>query len=163
MSPIFGPGQKLRAIGAAMLVATFVAGGVVGAAVQQTVLADETPRQQPAERGRDGDRRTAPQRRDPYEGLGVTAEQRAAIDSVVARGRLEVDAFNKQYGPILEAIRDSTRDAIDRIFTPEQRAELERRRELRRQRYREQQQQREQQRGDQRSGAAEHKYEKRGD
>ena len=90
-------------------------------------------------------------------------EQRAAIDSVVARGRLEVDAFNKQYGPILEAIRDSTREAIDRIFTPEQRAELERRRELRRQRYREQQQREQQQKGDQRSGAVEHKYDKRGD
>lgn len=161
MSPVFGPGQKLRVIGAAMLVATFVAGGVVGAALHQTVFADQPPAQQPVDRTRDGERRQ--QRRDPYEGLGLSVEQRAAIDSVVARGRLEVDAFNKQYGPILEAIRDSTREAIDRIFTPEQRAELERRRELRRQRYREQQQREQQQRGDPRSGAVEHKYDKRGD
>ena len=63
MSPVFGPGQKLRVIGAAMLVATFIAGGVVGAALHQTVFADQAPAQQPVDRTRDGERRQ--QRRDP--------------------------------------------------------------------------------------------------
>ena len=160
MSPVFGPGQRLRALGAAILVATFVAGGVAGAALHQAVFADELPSQQPTGRDRDGERRP---RRDPYEGLGLSTEQRAAIDSIVAAGRVQVDAFYKEYGPILESIRDSTRARIDRIFTPEQRAELERRRDLRRQRYREQQQQREQQKAGQRTGALEHRHDKRGD
>jgi hypothetical protein len=145
MSPIFGPSSRLRLVGVGLLVATFAAGGIVGAALRQTVLADPTP-PRAAERERGTDRQQQRPRRDPYAGLGVTPEQRAQIDTVVMKGRTQVDAFWKQYGPVLEAIRDTTRAGIDRILTAEQRAEMDRRRQERREQERQRQQQQQQQR-----------------
>jgi Spy/CpxP family protein refolding chaperone len=120
-----------------------MAGAVAGVALQQTVFADEPPPPQQT-RDRDGDERRP--RRDPYEGLNLSPEQRADIDSIIGDGRSQVEAFWREHGPVLEAIRDSTRGRIDRIFTPEQRAELDRRRAERRERERQRDLQRQQQR-----------------
>jgi Spy/CpxP family protein refolding chaperone len=157
MSPIFGSGNRLRLIGAGLLVATFLAGTVAGMAVRQTLFADELPQGQQLERPRPPDgRRGDGQRRDPYEGLGLTAEQRAQLDDVFARRRLQIQSFWKEHGPLMEAIRDSARAEVDRIFTAEQRAILDQRREARqaRERAREQQQGKDAQRDGQHSGSA---------
>ncbi|MGH7553283.1 MAG: hypothetical protein ACREMQ_09700 [Longimicrobiales bacterium] len=154
MSPIFGSGNRLRLIGAGLLVATFLAGTVAGMAAR-TVFADEPSQVERLERPRSPDGRRSP-RPDPYEGLGVTAEQRARIDTLFAQRRVQITAFWKEYGPLLEAIRDSTRAEVDRIFTTEQRAILDQRREARqaRERAREQQQGKDGQRDGQHSGSA---------
>jgi Spy/CpxP family protein refolding chaperone len=157
MSPIFGSGNRLRLIGAGLLVATFLAGTVAGMAARQTLFADEPPQGQQLERPRPPDaRRGDGPRRDPYEGLGLTAEQRSQLDDVFARRRIQIQAFWKEHGSLMEAIRDSARAEVDRIFTPEQRAILDERRELRRakEREREQQQGRDGPHDGQRSGSA---------
>ncbi len=129
MNPILG--NRLRLIGAGLLVATFFAGAVAGVALQQTVLADETPQGQTLQPTRPDERDGTP-RRDPYEGLGLTVDQRAQLNDVFARKKIQIQAFWKEHGPAMKEIRDSARVEVDRILTPEQRSILDERRDARR-------------------------------
>ena len=62
------------------------------------------------------------------EDLGLDAVQRAHVDSIFARRRVEIDSFWKGPGKSLRAIMDSTRQDVRNVLTPEQRARFDRRR-----------------------------------
>jgi Spy/CpxP family protein refolding chaperone len=61
------------------------------------------------------------------EELGLDSLQRARVDSVFARRRVQVDSFWKGPGRSLRAIMDSTRQEVRSVLTPEQRAKFDRR------------------------------------
>lgn len=134
MSWQFGTGSRLRLIGATLLVVTFLAGALAGAAFHQVLLARETAPTR-VDRPDRHDHRDG--RHSPWEGLGLTPEQQARIDAVLERRKRELDAFWEEHGPQMRAVYDSTRAEIQVILSPEQRAELDRRREERRARERE--------------------------
>jgi len=60
--------------------------------------------------------------------LGLDSLQRARLDSVFARRRVQIDSFWKGPGQSLRAIMDSTREEVRSVLTPEQRARFDRRR-----------------------------------
>jgi hypothetical protein len=61
------------------------------------------------------------------EELGLDSLQRARVDSVFARRRVQIDSFWKGPGRSLRAIMDSTRQEVRAVLTPEQRARFDRR------------------------------------
>lgn len=61
------------------------------------------------------------------EDLGLDSLQRARVDSVFARRRVQIDSFWKGPGRSLRAIMDSTREEVRSVLTPEQRARFDRR------------------------------------
>ena len=100
--------KQARWTGMVLLLITFVAGGVVGAATLHVVEADEVPTQR------------RERRPDLFERLDLTAEQQAQVDAIMERRRQEVDAFWREHGPTMRAIYDSTRVEVRAILTPEQ-------------------------------------------
>ena len=66
------------------------------------------------------------------EELGLDSIERARVDSIFARRRLQIDSFWNGPGKSLRAIMDSTRDEVRAVLTPEQRARFDRRRMERR-------------------------------
>ncbi len=62
------------------------------------------------------------------EELGLDPTQRARVDSVFARRRVQIDSFWNGPGRSLRAIMDSTREEVRGVLTPEQRAKFDRRR-----------------------------------
>jgi len=61
------------------------------------------------------------------EELGLDSLQRARVDSVFARRRVQIDSFWNGPGRALRAIMDSTREEVRAVLTPEQRARFDRR------------------------------------
>ena len=133
MTPIGGPGERLRLAGVALLVVTFAVGGLAGAAVK-TVFDGDSSAQAGEERSRrddddsDRDRR---RRGYPYEALGTTPEQQAAIEAALERSRERLDALWGEYRPRMQAQVDSTRAEIRGILTEEQQAKMDSLREAR--------------------------------
>ena len=60
--------------------------------------------------------------------LGLDSLQRARVDSVFARRRVQIDSFWKGPGRSLRAIMDSTRDEVRAVLTPAQRERFDRHR-----------------------------------
>ena len=100
--------KQARWTGMVLLLITFAAGGLVGAATLHVVEADEvaTPRRE--------------RQPDLFERLDLTPEQQAQVDAIMERRRQEVDAFWRAHGPTMRAIYDSTRVEVRAILTPEQ-------------------------------------------
>lgn len=61
------------------------------------------------------------------EDLGIDAAQRARVDSIFAKRRLQIDSFWKGPGKSLREIMDSTRSEVRAVLTPEQQARFDRR------------------------------------
>jgi Spy/CpxP family protein refolding chaperone len=130
-------GSKLLAM--VVLVATFVAGALSGAAVHRVLAAASAgsgvaARGDGSEEGRRGrgsldDRLLAE--------LDLNAEQRVRVDSVLERRRREMEAFWDTTGPRVREIVDTTRAEIRLLLTPSQRAEYDRLREEWRREHRE--------------------------
>lgn len=116
-------GMRQRLIGLAVLAVTFIAGGVAGAAVRE-LTADDPPAVQRvrSDDDRDNDRN---RRRFPYEYLEVTPEQRTQLEAVFEHNREAMSAVWSEYKPRYEAVVDSTRAAVNRVLTPEQRQKFE--------------------------------------
>lgn len=112
---------RLATIGVLALV--FVAGGAVGAALQR-VLAPEPGGSIPGaaveDRRQRGNGRHEGKR--IVDRVGLTEEQKAKVDSIVAYHRRRVGELWRELGPRFEAVTESTRADIRRILTPEQRA-----------------------------------------
>ena len=132
MTPFGGPGERLRLAGVALLVVTFAVGGLAGAAVK-TVFDGESSAQAGEERNRrdDDDDRDRRRRGYPYEALGTTPEQQAAIEAALERSREQLDALWAEYRPRMQAQVDSTRAEIRGILTDEQQAKMDSLREAR--------------------------------
>lgn len=123
------PGARARLVGFALLVATFLAGALAGAAVNQVRAAGD-----PATARADDGRERCRERRDPYGYLGLAPEQQARVDAVLDRRHKEIDAFWDENGPQMRMIVDSARAEFRSILTDEQRAEFDRRRAAERER-----------------------------
>ena len=120
MSPGFGAGRT-RLLSLALLVVTFVAGALAGAAVDRVLSADEADREERT-RARDGDRRSY-----VIDQVEMDEGQRRDIDAILQRRAKRMRAVWQEVSPRLETITDSARLEIMEVLTPEQRAEYERR------------------------------------
>jgi Spy/CpxP family protein refolding chaperone len=110
--------SRQRWVGVAVLAATFLAGGIAGAAVRAST-ANPTPAVN-AQRGEDQQRDENNRRRFPYEHLGIEGEQRAQLEALFERRRDELSALWHEYEPRMDAVVDSTRAEMHRLLTPEQ-------------------------------------------
>jgi Spy/CpxP family protein refolding chaperone len=120
-----------RYLGALLLMVTFVAGALVGAAANRVLEARPVTAlaSAPVSAG------CADRDPDIFATLALTPEQRERVDEVLARRREQADAFWKESGPRLSELMDSTRAEIRTVLTPEQRAEYDRLRAERRERH----------------------------
>ncbi len=127
--------RQARLLGIALLAATFVIGGLAGAATVRLSAGRE-----PAAATHNAEER-GPRTRgrgSVLDQLDLTPEQCERIEAVLERRRLQTEAFWDVHGPALRAIVDSTRAEIRAVLTPEQRAEYDRLRAERRRRPHEQ-------------------------
>ncbi len=128
--------RRMRLLAIASLLVTFVAGALVGAAVDRARGADRREGPPPgAQHGRGGPRGGP----DIFEAGGplddrlrLTPQQRDAIQRIVERDRVKADSLFREMRPRLRARFDSTRAAVDAVLTPQQREEFRRFREERR-------------------------------
>ncbi|HET9986436.1 MAG TPA: hypothetical protein VFQ38_22850 [Longimicrobiales bacterium] len=118
-----GPFGRARLLALAILVVTFVAGALAGAAVTRVVNAEGSRRGGPP----------IPPRTSVFapgsplaERLNVTDAQRAQIEAIVARERPRADSVARQLRERLRATFDSTNAQIRTVLTPEQRVEFDR-------------------------------------
>lgn len=121
---------RTRLLGFALLAITFVAGALSGAALERVLGAEEP--------GRESDRTDRRERSYVIDGIDMSAEQRATIDSILDGRAERMRSVWREVEPRMDAITDSTRMDIMEVLTPAQRAEYERaldaRREERRKR-----------------------------
>lgn len=124
---------RMRLLAVATLLVTFLAGTLVGAAVESARGGDPDDAPRP---GMHDGRRGRP---DIFEAggplderLGLTPQQRDTIRRIVERDRAKADSLFREMRPRLRARYDSTSAAIEAVLTPEQREEFRRFREERR-------------------------------
>ena len=132
-------GMSPRIAAALVLLAVFVLGAAAG------VLADRKLSH------RDGGRRPEREGRVPswlnrpesehrqywsriHDRLGLTSDQRAAVDTLLSRRARQLEAARHQMEPEMLRIMQETRAQIDSVLTPEQRQKLEEIRKERRER-----------------------------
>lgn len=131
---------RTRLLGIVLLVATFLAGGVSGAAVVRRATVATTVRAAPVEvrsESAESEQDTQPERKGRLiDQVNLTPEQRAAIDSILQDGRERIDAYWKETEPGYRALVDSTRARVRSVMTPEQLTEYDRLRAERRARSR---------------------------
>ncbi|HWV56732.1 MAG TPA: hypothetical protein VNZ57_04605 [Longimicrobiales bacterium] len=122
-------GKVARFLGVALLGVTFIAGALSGAAFDRIMSRPHPLTGQTAQHNGDSDgyrRQTrpsapsAPSSEDLFDRIGVTDEQRAAIDEILQRRAEETKSLWADFGPQLEAIVDSTRAEIRMLLTEEQ-------------------------------------------
>ena len=126
--PVFGPGRN-RVLGLVLLIATFVAGALAGAAVDRVLTAGEAERVERRE-DRDDDRDG---RSYIIDDVPMRPDQRAAIDSILEKRADRLRAIWRATEPRMDAVTDSARLEIMQVLTPEQRTDYERRLDARRQ------------------------------
>lgn len=131
---VTGAMARSRWIAVLVLGATFIAGATLGAASSR--LLAENNRDERAASG-EQQRTQRRGRTSIFDQIDLSAEQKAAVDSIMENRRREMDAFWKQHNPEVRAIIDSTRTEIDRVLTPEQRQKFEEFRKRREQQRRE--------------------------
>jgi Spy/CpxP family protein refolding chaperone len=111
-------GGRMRFLGFALIVVTFVVGGLAGAAFDR-ILTGETVR-------RDAPRSDEP-RAHVIDQVEMTEAQRATIDAILERRSERMKAAWAEISPRLEAITDSARLEIMEVLSPEQQAEYQER------------------------------------
>jgi Spy/CpxP family protein refolding chaperone len=123
--------SRPRLIASFLLIVTFLVGGLSGAALsrvldarQPTAAAPAGEPATPQRRGPDNDRRE----RTPYNNIGMTDEQRARVEALLAERHRRIDSIWGQNEPAMRAIMASSRAEIEALLTDEQRALLEERR-----------------------------------
>jgi Spy/CpxP family protein refolding chaperone len=112
-------GRRARLAAAAVLVATFVLGGVAGAVLDRALpWGDEQDRVAGlcgAGLGPGGQPLVLQQ-------LDLTPEQRPRLEGIVARRHPQMQALWQEFQPRVNALMDSARTEMDAILTPEQQA-----------------------------------------
>jgi hypothetical protein len=133
-------GGRLRLLGVAVVLLTFAAGLSAGALLFRE-LHDrelEVARAEAERRRLDCPRpRTAEETRRrnlrPYHDLGLSDTQADQLLAVIERNRPLIDSISRRSRGPVDSVIDRTRQEIRALLTPEQRAEMDRRRAERRQ------------------------------
>jgi Spy/CpxP family protein refolding chaperone len=110
-------GGRMRFLGFALIVVTFVVGGLAGAAFDRILTGETVRREAPR----------SEQRAHVIDQVEMTEAQRATIDAILERRSERMKAAWAEISPRLEAITDSARLEIMEVLTPEQRAEYQER------------------------------------
>ena len=98
----------------AFLLGALLVGGVLGFSADRVLRQEELT---PAQR-----------RAQFYEDIGITAEQRPMLDSLLDARNCRMDSVVKTFQPRLDSIKTASRAEMDRLLTPDQHARLEARR-----------------------------------
>ena len=127
---LFGnTGKNARLIGTALLIITFIAGGLAGAAVVRVLSAESN-----AQPGMQASKGAPPIKgahrrllRDPeFAGeLGLTAEQRTQIEEILDRRDVEAKKLWDGFEPRLKQVGQQVHNEIDKVLTPEQKQKLD--------------------------------------
>ncbi|CAN5335448.1 hypothetical protein BH24GEM2_BH24GEM2_06180 [soil metagenome] len=116
--------MRSKILGAILLIATFVAGGLAGAASLRVLNAAEpTPALPP------GSHCHGPHEKGGgkwLEQLDLSAEQRTRVEQIMERRRAQMGVFWENEGSRLRVLVDSTRNEVRSVLTPGQRAEYDR-------------------------------------
>jgi len=119
--------RRTRLLGIVLLLATFVAGGLVGAAVDRMLLGSHPRGHFPwgpfpigMGPGPGGERRII-----LFDELDLTPEQDERIHHILERRREQMRDFWKRTGPSMRAVMDSTDQEIRAVLTPAQRERLD--------------------------------------
>lgn len=122
-------GKNARAIGSALLIATFIAGALAGAAAIRVLSAES--RAEPGERARSG---APPLKSGPRrllldetfsKEIGLTAEQRVQIKEILDRRDVEAKKLWAGFEPSLKEVGRQVHDEINKVLTPEQQTKFE--------------------------------------
>jgi Spy/CpxP family protein refolding chaperone len=113
--------SRTRLLGAGLLAAVFVAGGLAGAAVHQVGAATD-PSPAGEERGSEHECRAR------FSYLNLTPEQRARVDAVFAKRKQQLDGFWEANGARYRTIVDSARSEFRNVLSPDQIEVFDRRR-----------------------------------
>jgi hypothetical protein len=132
MKGAFAP-KRARLLGGLVLLVAFGAGTLSGAAFDRLLSVNEPVLRTVKNVAREEQRRP-PQDppRDVFDQIGVTAEQRVAIDAILERRVTESEALWAEYRPKADAIVDGARAEIQALLTDEQIAKYTELRSLRR-------------------------------
>ena len=98
----------------AFLLGALLVGGVLGFSADRVL--------------RQGELTPAQRREAFYEDIGITAQQRPAIDSILDDRNCRMDSVVKTIQPALDSIKAASRVTMDRLLTPDQHARIEARR-----------------------------------
>lgn len=124
---LFGNGGKnARLLGTALLIVTFVAGALAGAAAIRVVSAEKVPavRERTTSPMRGGPRRLLLDEQFTKE-LGLSADQRSRIRTILDRRDAEAKAMWQTFEPRLKAFGQQVRDEIATVLTAEQQQKLD--------------------------------------
>lgn len=131
-----GAGRRTRLAAVAILLATFVAGGLAGMAFERTRAGDPAPR--PGRGGGPGPPAGVFAPGSPLvERLDLSPEQRERVEAILREDRQKARAAMQEMQPRLRARFDSTQAAVREVLTPAQREEFDRIQAERRERLRE--------------------------
>jgi Spy/CpxP family protein refolding chaperone len=122
---LFGSdGKKARLLGSMLLVATFIAGALAGAAAIR-VLNAERPRAERREPGMRGGPRRLLLDEQFSKQLGLTDEQRVQIKQILDRRDVEAKKMWQGFEPQLHAFGQKVHDDIARVLTDGQQKQLD--------------------------------------
>jgi Spy/CpxP family protein refolding chaperone len=127
---LFGnTGKNARLIGTALLIITFIAGGLAGAAVVRVLSAESNAK--PGVEARKG----APPMKGAHRRLlldpefaaeiGLTTEQRAQIEEILDRRDVEAKKLWDGFEPRLKQFGQQVHNEIDAVLTPDQKQKLD--------------------------------------
>lgn len=122
-------GKNARMIGTALLIVTFVAGALAGAAMMRVLSAES--RAGPAARVTTGapSMKGGPRRllldEEFSKEIGLTAEQRVRIKEILDRRDVEARKLWAGFEPSLKEVGRQVYDEIAKVLTPEQHAQFE--------------------------------------
>lgn len=132
MTPLTSTG-KLRLLSFVVLLGTFFAGSLAGAAFTRVVSADATEVKLPQ---RKADKPEEKKRRSVFDELGLTPQQDSQVRSIMQRTEPKTDSMWQEFRPRIRAVIDSANEEINSVLTPAQREQLQQWRQERRERQR---------------------------
>jgi Spy/CpxP family protein refolding chaperone len=135
---LFGSGgKKARLVGTALLVVTFVAGALAGAAVVRVVAAERPEARTPGEpRSMRGGPRKLLLDDEFAKTLGLTEQQRTEIRAILDRRDVEARQMWSSFEPRLKQFGKAVHDDIQKVLTTEQQKKLDAAIEQRRDKWR---------------------------
>jgi Spy/CpxP family protein refolding chaperone len=128
-----GNGRRMRLLAVLSLLVVFVAGALVGAAVERGRGDDRGPRRPPRE-ARRGPPPMFAEGSPVAQRLKLTAAQRDSIERITERDRVRADSVFRETRRGMRARFDSTMTALEAVLTPGQRVEWRKIREEMRER-----------------------------